>query len=502
MIPEPETVLSVVAAKRTTRNAATLMLSAIVTKGLLFLWQIFLARRLGVAGYGVYATIGALMMIGAAIPELGLGLVVIRDLANRPEDAGRYLGATLTIQPILAMVGYAALLVIAALLGYGAELRGLLALAALSLLIDSLGNMVHNQLIASERMVIAAGISIGHTAVLIILGSAVLVTRVDLWSLYVMFLIAGALRTIAYWAVLLRSEIRPAFPVTRALAKYLCLNGTPFAVTAFLFMAFVHCDKLIVTALIGTEGTGQLMASFIIVFGLVELLSTPVLVTVLPMMSRLYNRGPRETYNLMLEQLCFYKMLFSLPLAIFVSLTAIPLSRWIFGNSFLGAAAVLRIMIWYVVVNMAANTFSQSLTVQNRQRWLTIARAAGLLLNVLLNLLLLPRLGISGAAVAMLTTELVVLSMLLRPLLLPAEWWRRMLVRILRVSPAALALTAITLVLRGTYPQLTLPVGLVAFAALLFLCGVVTEADRNLFSQLFATLPGSSRMIQMWRRTG
>ncbi|MCD4686359.1 MAG: hypothetical protein K8S97_10520, partial [Anaerolineae bacterium] len=62
------------AAKRAAQNALALAASNVVSKGALFLWQLALARWLGAEGYGTYGTIGALLAIGAAIPEFGMGL--------------------------------------------------------------------------------------------------------------------------------------------------------------------------------------------------------------------------------------------------------------------------------------------------------------------------------------------------------------------------------------------------------------------------------------------
>ncbi|MCZ2098477.1 MAG: hypothetical protein LC121_19900, partial [Anaerolineae bacterium] len=85
--------LSPEATRRAARNAGALAISTVVSKGLLFGWQLALARWLGASDYGVYGTIGALLAIGAAIPEFGMGLIVVRDVATRPAQAGRTLGA-------------------------------------------------------------------------------------------------------------------------------------------------------------------------------------------------------------------------------------------------------------------------------------------------------------------------------------------------------------------------------------------------------------------------
>lgn len=480
------------AAKIITRNASALTLSAILTKGLLFLWQIYLARTLGGEGYGIYGTIGALLIIGASIPEFGMGLIVIRDVASRPQDAGRYLAATLTIQPLLAVIGYVALIIVAAALGYDAGLRGLVALASVSLLIDTLGNMAYNQLIAFERMAVAAIISIGHIAVLIILGAAALSANGGLWSLYKMILAAGCLRVLAYWVAILRAGVCPVFPVSGVLVRYLFINGVPFALTAFISLASINSVKLIATAMIGAEVTGQLMASFVIVFGVIELLNTPALVTVFPLMSRLHNSGKSETFNLMLEKLSFFTMLAGLPLAVYISLLAVPVSTLVFGSDFVQTAVALRIMIWYTVVAMIVNVFSRALTTQNRQQWLLVVRMIGLALNIALNIVLLPRLGIAGAAMAMIVTEMIVLELILRSLNLPVEWWRRMIAHVWRLGIASLTMAAIISVLTPVHPVLAVLMGLPVFAGLLFLMGVITEEDRALLYQVVEGVSGGA----------
>ncbi len=502
----PEVILSVEhlisssVAKRAARNATALVLSSILTNGLLFIWQLVLARSLGVEGYGIYGTIGALMVIGASLPEFGMGLIVIRDVAIRPQDAGRYLAATLILQPLLAVVGYVVVMSAAVLLRYDSALRGLLSLAAVSLLVNTLGNMVHNQLIAVEQMVIATVIVIGHTIVLIILGAATLAAGGGLWGLYKMILVAGSLRVLAYWIVLLRMGVRPIFPPPYAIMRTLLINGAPFALSAFLSLAYIYSDKLLAAAIIGVEATGELVAGFVIVFGVIELLSTPLLVAVFPLMSRVHSSDHHDVFNSMLEKLSFFNMLLSLPIAIYTSFLAVPLSVLIFGIRFAGTAAALRIMIWYSVVAMVVNVFSQALAVQNRQRWLLLVRAIGLVLCIVLNLFLLPHLGISGTALAMTITETVVLLLILRLLDLPVNWWRKMLAHMWRLSLACLALATTTLLLRPVNLLLAVLVGLPTFAGLLFISGAVTEADRALIYQLAAALPGGAWMVRYWKR--
>ncbi len=497
---DPAPGFSSAVAKRAARNATALALSAVAAKGLTFVWQLVLARWLGSEGYGIYGTIGALLAVGAAIPEFGMGMIVVRDVAQRPAEASRYLGATLSMQPLLAGAGYAVLMLAAILLGYDAELRALLALAAINLLVDVLGNMCHNQLLAAERMVIPAIISTAHIIVLVILAGTALALDGGLWGLYAATLIAGLLRTGAYWIVLLRGGTRPAFPVDRAVALGLLANGAPLALTAFLALAYTHTDKLITTALIGAEGTGQLTAGFVIVFGVIELLSTTVLVAVFPMMSRAYADRMRAMFEFMIEKLSFFTLVISLPIGIFTSLLAVPLAALLFGSEYTRTADVLRILIWYTVVTMVANVFAQALLIENRQRRTLAIRSAGLAINIALNLLLLPRIGVPGAAVASLVAECIVLALLVRSFTFPPGWWANVIRRLVRLAAAGAVLAGIVLALRGAHPLLAAGAGAPAYIGLVLASGAIAKDDWDLIYRLAIAMPGGTMIGRYWQR--
>jgi len=487
-------------ARRAARNAAALAFANVVTKGALFAWQIALARLLGAQEYGVYGTIGALLAIGAAIPDFGMGLIVLRDVARRPQDAPRYLGATLTLQPALAAAGYVLLCVAAWLFGYAADLRVLLALAALSLLVDVLGNMCHNQLLAQERMVLPSLIAIGHVAMLLMLGGAALLAGWGLWGLYAATITAGLGRAAVYWLALTRTGVRPALPADRALMRALLRDGWPIALNAFLFLAYQHTDKLITTAILGAEGTGQLTAGFVIVFGVIELLSTTILVAVFPMMSRMWGEGQTQLFQVLMEKLAFFNLLASVPIAIFTSLLSVPLAALLFGTGFTKTASVLQVLIWYTVVTMVNNVLAQALLIQNRQRWLLIVRSSGLVLNIVLLIVLLPVLDVTGAAVASLIAECMILVALVRSFTFPADWWARVRNHVWRLAWVALGTAAAVWALRGVHPLLAVVVGVPAYVALVLVSGALAPDDWDLLYRMATAMPGGRYVRRWWQR--
>jgi O-antigen/teichoic acid export membrane protein len=484
---------------RVARNATALVASDVVSKGVLFLWQLVLARWLGDSGYGIYGTIGALLAVGASIVEFGMGLIVVREVAKRPQDSRRFLAATLATQPLLAVASYGCLGLAAWLLGYDPALRALLALAAVSLLINALGNICHNQLIAAERMELPAAISVVHVLTLVALAATALWMGTGLWGLYIATLAAGVLRSGLYWLALYSIDRASVGPLDPTAVRELFRAGLPIAVLSFLTLCCIYIDKVLTVALIGIRPAGYLAAAFVISFGVTELLNTTVLVAILPLMSRFAAQSEQELHRAM-GKLTLLTLAVGLPVATLISMLATPLCAWLFGEGFLPTADVLRILIWYTCVAMVANVYAQGLVVQNRQKRLMVLRAVGLALAVTLNLLLLPRVGVTGAPVAALVSEAFALVMMVGSFKLSGEWWRRTGRSVFRLALATLGLAATAWFLRLLHPAVAGLAGVPIFGLLLYGAGAIGAEEKDLMRRLLASTPAGGAVLARFGR--
>ncbi len=404
--------LTAAEARRAARSAAVLTLARLIANGALFGWQLILGRWLGDAEYGVYGTILALFTLGATFGLFGLSLIAIRESARRPERAGAVFTAALTIATVTTAIGYAAVNLAAALLGYPDDLRGLLALAGLALFTDTAGTLAYDQLIARERMISASAVEVGHILGRIALALLALAAGFGLLGVYLVTLLTSLMRAAVLWGVMARSGVRPRFPVDAVWRRRLIGDALPLALAAFINQAYTYIDRLIATGLLSSAATGQLTAAFVIVVGVVEILSTTVLVAVFPLMARAYQPdqpGGGVQFRFLVEKLALYTLLIGIPLGIAFTAAADAITVPLFGADFQPAAQVLRVLIWYAALTMIVNVFAQALMVQNRQRQYVALRTGGLILKLGLNLVLLPALGVIGAAAASVIAELAVL---------------------------------------------------------------------------------------------
>jgi O-antigen/teichoic acid export membrane protein len=218
------------------------------------------------------------------------------------------------------------------------------------------------------------------------------------------------------------------------------------------------------------------------------------------MLSRYYQDGTDTTYGFIIEKLALFTLLIGLPMALTLSLFATEIIVPLFGPNFEPTANVLRILVWYAAVNITANVFAQGLIVQNEQRGLLLIRAAGLGSNITLNALLIPRVGIIGAALASLVAELLVLFILTRKFQATGWDWSRILPRWLRLLALSAGVAAAMFVLGRIHPLLGLIGGPLLYAGGIMTGLVLAPDDWDLVYRLVAAMPGGKVILKYWRR--
>src|SRR5690349_17700838 len=156
-------------ARRAARNAGAIATATLLSRGMQFAWQLFFTAVLGPAVLGIYGTVSGFTQIGASIAMFGMSPIVIRDVAREPQQAGKYLTATLVMQTLLSLLAYIIVNISAAAGGYSEAVRVFLALSAINLMVDTFGNMCFDLLLAREKMVTTSIVSIVHVMTLIVL---------------------------------------------------------------------------------------------------------------------------------------------------------------------------------------------------------------------------------------------------------------------------------------------------------------------------------------------
>ena len=184
-------------------------------------------------------------------------------------------------------------------------------------------------------------------------------------------------------------------PVTRELLLF----SLPLLGSAIMVTIMLHIDTL----MLGYFKTLEMVGLYNAAFPLAAFISMPLyamLLIYMPVATGLYSRNliPELRRNYIIVT----KWLISLSLPIFLILALFPeaVLHLFFGQSYLPAATALRILSLGFIINNLMGPNGETLIALGHSRFIFWATLATAIMNIVLNIVLIPPLGLVGAAIA------------------------------------------------------------------------------------------------------
>ncbi|MFN8533351.1 MAG: flippase [Dehalococcoidia bacterium] len=446
---------------------AALAAGELVNKLIAAVVSLYLARTLEVAGFGLVGFATALATYFVLTVDLGLDFLATREIARRPFVAGAYARRIIAIRAIAAVAATIGYLVVALLLPNDGGAR--LTIALYGLLFFPYALTPKGVLLGLERRrpwalaQVAGQLVFGIGCVTVIGGP------LDTWRVPAIQTIADSAQ-----AAVVLTALWPVLRSGGALGQSILgtvRQSLPFAWAQGMRILGYNFDVLLIYVVLGDAANGAYLAAYKIVllflgFGAIYSM------TLLPAVARHYPADIASLPRFVGQSLGLTGALV-IPAAVGVAFLAEPAVLLTAGPGYEAAILPLRILMATVAITVLGGAFRNVLIGLNQQRqdlWLVTGAAV---LNVVLNLILTPRIGLGGAATVTVCSELVVLVggwLLVRRLIGPIP-----IVRALFPALAATSVMAVALVLLLgplAWPLAALGAGLIYLAVFALLGGL------------------------------
>ncbi len=393
--------------ERVSRSASFAFLAQMVGAALTAVLTIFLGRKLSAEQYGAFTFALSVITLATLFADLGITSSAGRFLAERRHDdeaAGAVFRTTLRLKLRIALPATLVLFALAAPIcdAFGVRaaiwpLRGfaiaLLAQTMFLLLLGAfiaLGKLRYNLVLATIESVVETLLSI----VLVLLGAAATGAAFGRAIGYVVGFGAGLV--IAHRMVGgLRARAHDHLVVPpRRIFSY----AGPLLLVDAAFRVFASIDVLLIQALIG--GSGAQIATFGLSMRLAAFLDYPAAAVASAVTPRLAREGGDGAPDIGLltqsiRYLTILQMLFTVPLLIWPQ----AIMHLLFPGQYPGAPAVLRALAPYVFLAGIAQLTTLAVNYLGYARRRVPIAIAMLAINVAIDVVLLPRIGIVAAAI-------------------------------------------------------------------------------------------------------
>ncbi len=386
------------------RNTKFLILSEFFIKIIGFFYFIFLARNLPIDVFGRYNLVASFVAIFSFLPDIGIGLVVVREIAKKNYNLPLLLGNAFFFTGVMSVVTIAVIIVVGFFAGFSSQVLLLLFISSVTLLFSQTRSIPLFYFDGVERMGYSAILKALNSLLFVAFGLSGFILGFGLVGIITGFLIGSIISFVVTWMVFFAKKIKICLKFDKKIIKHFVCDGVPLGIAAFSSLVYGTIDGIMLERMLSEKALG--IYSSATKFGptLLQLLNVPFVVAIYPVLSRL--SGDTIRFKRAIFKSLGAVLIWSVPASIGVALFAdiIPI---IFGERYSQGAGILRILIFFVPFAALSAILYKILIVVRKQNLYLAISIIGVVINILLNLFFIPQYQIMGAAISAVATQIV-----------------------------------------------------------------------------------------------
>ena len=474
--------------RRIARNTTVMLVAQALSYVTGFFSVMFMARYLGAESYGVLSFALAFTGIFAIFTDLGVGTLATRDIARDRSLTAKYLVNLSLVRVIAVAATFALIALTINLMNYPQQTITVVYLTGLFVVIAAFSQLFYGIFVGHERMEYQSlGLFLNSVAMLV---GVVLAIRFKVGVIGFAALYCFASVVVLLYCVALYKLRFPQLQAEKAIAKVkidwsfcksLAKAALPFLLVSVFTAITYRTDMVMLSLMKGNAAVGFYSAAY----RLIDVLSfIPVAFTtaLFPVFSQLHISG-QDSLRFAYQRSFKYLLLVGLPIAVATTLVADRIILGIYASGFNEAAAALRILIWGIPFSFLNSLLGTTLISINRQDLMARLSFLLMVLNVIGNLLLIPKYSYVGASIATVVTSALACALCLyfvSRLVCPVGLHRL----IIRPTMACAVMVGSLILLRHLNLFLVVPVVAIIYLAVLLLLKTFTREDFDLLKQV------------------
>lgn len=371
-------------------------------KALSLIVNLLIARYLGPILFGDLNFGLSLVAILAAVGALGLDTFIIREIIhepnNRDEILGTSLGLRIAVNAILIPVAIGVYLISHKISSSPGEpltfLVGLLALASFFKSFNVIDAYFQSQ-VQSKYVVQVQNICLITISIIKVF---IITLNLPLIFIVLAYVLDGLILAIGLVIIYQKKGLNIFnWRFNKLRAKALLIKSSPLILSAVMVSIYMKIDVVMLKS-IGSKAVG-IYSSAQNLSEAWYFIPVAIVTSVFPALLNA-RKTDLERYQKRLENLYDLLVYISLPVALFISFFGSSIIHIIYNGKYDGAGPMLSIHIWSGIFVFLGSASSQYLVAEGFTKISFYRTAAGAVVNILLNLWLIPKYAGTGASIA------------------------------------------------------------------------------------------------------
>ncbi|HAU66095.1 MAG: Membrane protein involved in the export of O-antigen and teichoic acid [Candidatus Uhrbacteria bacterium GW2011_GWF2_39_13] len=465
------------------RNTLYLTAASIGQKIIAFIYFLFLARIMMPEQTGQYFLAISITSIFSVIADFGITSVITREIAKDEMQAKPLVSNAISLKILLTVVAVVVTFLTSYFLNYGPTIQFLILLASIVLILDAFQVFFYGILRGFQALEFESlGVFIGM-ATTALFGGFILWFYPSL-PLLIIALVLGSFVNLIVSLMYVGKRIgwNVLIPSLNKNDLILILKTAfPFALGALFVKVYSYIDTIFISKFLDAASLGFYAIAYKFTYAF-QFLPMAFVAALYPGMSALVDKDP-DALEAVLHRSMWYVALISAPIVFGLYAIASEVVQ-LAGPEYLSATIVLQVLIFVLIPLFLDFPIGSLLNASNRQSIKTAIMGGTMLINVILNAVLIPRIGILGAAYASLFSFLFMFLAgfyFIRRVIPAFSYWR-LLKTLLPIYVSGIVMLMTVLVLKPILGWLfIIPVGGIVYLSFLLFLGVFTQSDKSFF---------------------
>jgi len=366
-----------------------------------------LTRYLGQEGFGNYSLVFAYLSIFGILADFGLQLTMVRELAKENKKNSAIYGTYLWLKIILVILSTLLAYFFLIFFPYSQFLKIAIVITSFGFALGALNNygmVIFQTNLRLDLLTLADVVTkittVGLIALFVFLKSG-------FYSILNTVLIGNLVGSLLI-ILLLKKFITFNFQFDTNLAKKIICKSLPVGLISILAFLYFKIDTLILSIFRDSSEIGIYSLAYKIIENLLVLWGF-YMATVYPLLASLVKKQEEKVWEIWKQSTIL--AVASGVVIIFIGWVFAPLIiRILGGTEFHNSIIALRILLFSVPLFFINNLFYHLFLVKEKMKLLLIAITSSLMINLILNLIFIPKWGYIAAAFNTLITEGYILA--------------------------------------------------------------------------------------------
>ncbi len=381
------------------KNTAWLAIGEIGSRLLRMVIVIYAARVLGVDGWGIFSYAITIAAFFTIFSDIGVNAILIREASRNPKTKDQYLSVSFFIKAVLLLISVAFVLFIAPLFTKIEAARALLPIVAFIIVFDGMREFGFAMNRALEKMEREAAVKLINNVSITVLGIALLTWVAPVPRILALSYLIGSAIGFSVMVWVLRKHVRNIFSAfNKKLVFPILAAAWPFALTSFFGALMLNIDVIMLGWWRTTYEIGWYAANQRIM-QILYILPSFISISLLPTLARLAIQNRRQ-FRVVLEKALGVSYMVGIPLMVGGIILSKDIIFLLFGSAYTPGTLALQLLMLTLILMFGAHLVNNSIFTFNKQKNFIWLLASGGIVNTILNILLIPRYGIEGSAVA------------------------------------------------------------------------------------------------------